>query len=62
MKRGRPAGVMTRRRREVLALLMQARHEGQHITLSHIARRCGLTDYRNARRIVRDLEKMQVAI
>lgn len=48
---------MTHHRRKVLALLTAARKRGEIVTLSHIARRAGLYDFREARRIVRDLER-----
>lgn len=48
---------MTHRRRRVLLTLLDARQEGENITLAEIARRAGLTCYRDARRVVRDLER-----
>lgn len=58
MNRGRPKLVMTHRRRQVLEHLSACAAEGQRISLAHIARRCGLHDYRDARRIVGDLREM----
>jgi hypothetical protein len=57
-QRGRPAGQMTHRRRQVLEALTQAACEGERITMATLARRCGLCDYREAARIARDLRKM----
>jgi len=56
--RGRPSGRMTPRRQRVLETLIDAAANGEHISLAKIARRCGLTDYRNARRIRADLQRM----
>lgn len=58
MSRGRKPLQMTARRRQVLDEIRQAHAEGERITLSRIARRCGLYDYRSAKRIVSDLRKM----
>lgn len=57
-RRGRPSGRMTPRRQRVLEALIDAAASGEHISLAKIARRCGLTDYRNARRIRDDLRRM----
>jgi len=57
MNRGRPAGVLTWRRQQVLVCILAARQQGQDISYSRIARLCGLHSYRHARRIVRDLER-----
>lgn len=46
---------MTRRRQQVLETLIDAAAQGEQISLSKIARKCGLTSYRNARRIRNDL-------
>lgn len=54
----RPANRMTYRRRQVLDEIMDAAAHGENITLARLARRCGLYDYRHARRIKRDLERM----
>lgn len=58
MGRGRPAGQMTHRRRQVLAEITEAAANGERITMAALARRCGLCDYREAARIARDLRKM----
>lgn len=58
MSRGRPTGQMTHRRKQILERITQEAAEGKRISLARLARECGLTDYRNARRIVRDLNRM----
>lgn len=58
MSRGRPAGRMTHRRRQVLMAIADAAAEGRRPSLASVARRCGLYDYRDARRIVRDLSRI----
>jgi AcrR family transcriptional regulator len=58
INRGRPAGRMTPRRKAVLACIETYRERGFHVSLSRIARDCGLSHYRNARRIVDDLKGM----
>lgn len=57
-QRGRPALTMTHRRRQVLEHYAGKAEDGQRISLSELARRCGLYDYRDARRIIRDLERI----
>jgi len=49
---------MTTRRRQVLAEIIDAAVRGEPVTLASVARRCGLYDYREARRIVADLRKL----
>lgn len=58
MKRGRPAHQMTHRRQQVLAAIGDAIANGERVNLSHLARRVGLYDYRDARRILADLKAM----
>ena len=58
MARGRPSGQMTHRRRQVLGEIIRAAHRGERLSLASVARRCGLYDYREARRIVADLRKL----
>jgi hypothetical protein len=53
----RKAGTMTTRRKQVLAELQTAAEQGQRISLARLARRCGLYDYRDARRIVGDINR-----
>jgi hypothetical protein len=59
MARGRPPQQMTRRRAQVLAAL-ESMGQIPPVVVSYaaIARECGLCDYREARRIVRDLGRM----
>lgn len=57
-KRGRPAMQMTHRRKAVLAAAGAAIAQGERLTYSALARRCGLCDYREARRIFSDLKRM----
>jgi hypothetical protein len=59
MARGRPPGAMTHRRQQVLQELSQAATNGERVTLARLARSCGLYDYREARRIMRDLNKLR---
>lgn len=56
--RGRPPGQMTHRRRQVLAEYAEAALNGQRISWAELARRCGMYDYREARRVVGDLKKL----
>lgn len=56
--RGRPPQQMTHRRRQVLAEIADAVASGEPVTLARLARRCGLYDYREARRVMNDLKKM----
>jgi hypothetical protein len=59
MSRGRPRGQMTHRRRQVLKALADASAQGERLSFANIARRCGLYDYREARRIVNDLRRLK---
>jgi len=58
MSRGRPPGKLTHRRQQVLSEIADAVAQGEHVTLASLARRCGLYDYRDSRRIMTDLKKM----
>lgn len=58
MTKGRPAGQMTHRRQQILAEYADAASRGDRISLAQLARRCGLHDYRDARRIVMDLKRL----
>jgi hypothetical protein len=49
---------MTHRRQQVLGEFADMAAQGQRISLASLARRCGLYDYRHARRIVNDLREM----
>lgn len=58
-KRGRPAGQMTHRRQQVLdELIRRAVEDRAPPSWSELARRCGLYDYRAAKRIARELQTM----
>lgn len=56
--RGRPPGLMTHRRTQVLERYVDAAEDGQRISLARLARECGLYDYRDARRTLKDLRKI----
>lgn len=58
--RGRPAGQMTHRRRQVLEAYQSAAERGEHISLSRMARECGFSDYRNVKRVLRELRQMSI--
>ncbi len=62
MTRGRPANTMTHRRQQVLSEIADAVAQGESVTRSALARRCGLYSYREASRIMRDLKKMGALI
>lgn len=54
--RGRPP----RARERVLAQIEASVRSGGDVpSLASLARRCGLYDYRNARRVLRDLRRME---
>jgi hypothetical protein len=55
---GRPSGQMTQRRRQVLEAYADAAADGQRISWAALARRCGLYDYRDAKRIASELQRM----
>ena len=57
-QRGRPRGQMTHRRQQVLAEYATAAKNGERISWAELARRTGLHSYNDARRIIRDLEKI----
>lgn len=59
-KRGRPALTMTKRRQQILREYENLAFHRQPVSYAELARRCGLFDYREARRIVNDLRKMHV--
>lgn len=56
-RRGRPAGLMTHNRRRVLEEVSEALARGERITLSALARKCGLYSRNEARRTLRDLRR-----
>lgn len=49
---------MTRRRREILAAHQAMVADGAHVSVSRLARICGLYDYRDAKRILADLRRL----
>lgn len=59
-RRGRPAGRMTSRRWQVFQAYSATIDAGERLSWSRLARECGLYDYREARRIVRDLERLRI--
>lgn len=57
----KPRGRPPRARERVLVEIKDAIKAGGPVpTLSSLARRCGLYDYRNARRVLRDLRRMEM--
>ena len=50
--------MMTHRRQQVLGKLSELAANGERVTMAELARCCGLYDYREARRIVKDLNSM----
>lgn len=56
--RGRPTGRMTTRRQQVLAEYACMIADGKRVSWAELARRTGLHSYNDARRIIRDLEKI----
>ena len=56
--RGRPKGAITHRRAQIMQEMATAAASGERISFASLARRVGLYDYRDARRIVRELQKM----
>lgn len=56
--RGRPAGQMTQRRKQIMSAYADEVLDGGAVSLARLARRCGLYDYREARRVVGDLKKL----
>lgn len=58
MARGRPANTMTHRRQQVLSEIADAIAQGERVSAWTIARRCGIYDYRNAKRVLRDLQSL----
>ncbi|MFA6031828.1 MAG: hypothetical protein WC889_02875 [Myxococcota bacterium] len=49
---------MTQRRQQVLAAYVDRVANGERVSLAELARRCGLYDYREARRVVADLRQL----
>jgi hypothetical protein len=56
--RGRPTGQMTFRRRQVLEKYNDMVFAGESVSISRLSRECGFFDYRNAKRVLRDLQSM----
>lgn len=56
--RGRPRYQMTHRRAQLLAEYADMTAQGLPVRLAELARRCGLYDYRDARRVMGDLKRM----
>lgn len=56
--RGRPAGKMTRRRRQVLDYAMRCEAKDEPIVLGKLIRTLGLNHRSDAKRILRDLREM----
>lgn len=56
--RGRPAGSMTHRRKQVLDEYRAMAMRGEAVRWAELARRCGLWSYNDARRIVDDLKRI----
>lgn len=57
-RRGRPPGLLTDRRKQMLGAIIATVADGKPINFAHLANDCGLYDYREARRIVKDLKKL----
>lgn len=57
-RRGRPPGLLTDRRKQMLSAIINGAAEGKPINFTRLANQCGLYDYRHARRIVKDLRRM----
>jgi hypothetical protein len=58
IKRGRPAGRLTIRRRQVLDYAMRCEAKGEALVLGKLIRTVGLHDRTVAKRILNDLKKM----
>ncbi len=56
--RGRPPGLLTDRRKQMLGAIISAVADGKPINFASLAHQCGLYDYRHARRVVKDLRKI----
>lgn len=57
-KRGRPAGKLTIRRRQVLDFIQRRTEQGRAPTLGEVVRCCGLHDRSSAKRVMKDLREM----
>lgn len=54
---GRPKGQMTRHRKAILHEIAAACERGEHISLAELARRTGMYDYRDARRVLQEIQR-----
>lgn len=61
-KRGRIAGRLTLHRRRALEEIEAAARAGKKITLSELARRINVHDYRAAKRIMRDIDRYALTL
>lgn len=61
-RRGRIAGRLTLHRRRALEEIERAAMAGKKITLSELARRINVHDYRAAKRIMRDIERYALTL
>jgi len=55
IQRGRPAGRLTRRRRDVLAYVVERQDRREPVLIGPLVRVCGLVDRSSAKRIIREL-------
>ena len=53
--RGRPAGQMTRRRRQVLDYVLARQRQGEPVLIGPMVRTCKLVDRSSAKRILKEL-------
>lgn len=60
IKRGRPAGRLTMRRRQVLDYAMRCQARGEPLLIGPLVRVCKLCDRSSAKRILKELRKMGV--
>lgn len=55
IQRGRPSGQLTRRRRDVLAYVVEREQCGEPVLIGPMVRRCNLVDRSSAKRILKEL-------
>lgn len=55
IQRGRPAGQLTRRRRDVLAYVVERQGRGEPVLIGPMVRMCQLVDRSSAKRILKEL-------
>lgn len=58
IQRGRPAGKLTPRRRDVLTYVMEREQRGEPVILGEIVRRYKFADRSDARRVLKDVRKL----